>query len=86
MDFSKITTWIRRGKPKKARNPANSVGKRFLAGADDDMTTEEYIQSLERRNLHLGKQLDISEAQKERLKKEVAELKQKITELIRNSS
>ncbi len=47
---------------------------------------KEYIEVLEEKVARLGKLLDVSEAQKRRLKKQNTELREKIAEILKDSS
>lgn len=47
---------------------------------------KEYVEVLEEKNIRLGKLLDISEAQKRKLKEQNTELREKIAELMKNSA
>jgi len=51
-----------------------------------DLTDKEYILHLEAKIARLGRLLDISETQKEHLKKKNHNLQEKIAEIIKNTS
>jgi len=79
-----------RKKSKKDKNLPRSFCTRLISGltrmAKKDLTDKEYIAILEKRITKTEKLLDISEAQKAKLKERNTELQRKIAEILRNSS
>lgn len=88
MVFSKIGIWIRgRLRLGKGREKQRTCEKSFSAPVTQtEVEWEERLEVLEARVTKVAGLLDVSEMQKRRLKVEVEELKQKIFELMRNSS
>jgi hypothetical protein len=74
----------------KVRNLLRHFSVRLISGltkmGKKDLSDSEYIDVLEKKNTKLSRLVDISEAQKQRLKRQNEELKQKIAEILRNSS
>jgi len=73
-----------RKKSKKVRNLLRGFCARLGLGHMEK--NEDYFAVLEEKIAKQGRLLDISEAQKRRLKRENAELRRKISEILRNSS